>query len=243
MDLIDNYSSDEATEGEVHEPNQTLSVPRGCVRVIPSDKIPSDTFERSIPHIRGNWAGHVFLSLNEDDLAGEWKEHAISATERLRTGLEKLGWSGTVVAHRQLHVSLSRPFFLQLGSIESFHRELQQALSHERALVLQTEKEMILSNEEGTRSFLTWKLVDNQTLRRIVVQIDAVMLKYKQQVYYNPPIFHVSLASLPGKLTAKDIESLQNNGNAEFHDSLFVCTRNISCTFGTTKRLGIVLLP
>ena len=244
MDLIDSYSSDEATEGEVYEQNQVLSVRRGCVQVISADSTPSDTFERTIPHIRGNWTGHVFLSIIdvEDDLACEWMDQAISAIARLRTDLEKLGWSGTVVAHSQLHVSLSRPFFLQLGSIDSFHRELLQGLSYERAFVIQTDKEIILSNEEGTRSFLAWKLVDNQALRRIVVQIDAVMLKYKQQAYYCPPVFHVSLASFPGKLTAQEMEFLQEHRNAEIHDSVFVYTRKISCTFGTTKRLEIQLL-
>lgn len=245
MDLIDNYSSDEAIEDEVYKQNQALSVHKGCVEVISSDNIPLDTFERTIPHVRGNWSGHIFLSFTEgeDDLACEWMDHAISAIARLRRGLEELGWSGTVVTHDHLHVSLSRPFFLQLGSIDSFHRELEQALSYERALVLQTDKEIVLSNDEGTRSFLAWQLVDNQALRRIVVQIDAVMSKYKQEVYYDPPVFHVSFASFPGKLTAQEIEFLLENENAEIHESLFVSTRKISCTFGTTRRLGILLLP
>lgn len=239
MDLIADYSSDEG-EGESHEQHQGVKRRRGCVKNLSADDVPSDIFERIVPHVRGNWAGHVFCSLMENDREGEWKQHAEVAIERFRIALEESGWSGTVVSHGQLHVSLSRPFFLQLASIESFQRELQDALSHERDFVLQMDEELILSNDEGTRSFFGWKLTRNPALNRIVGQIDAVMLKYKQQVYYDPPIFHVSLASVQGKLFDNVLGNLEETGDDEIPESL-VRARKISCTFGTTKRLDIPL--
>jgi hypothetical protein len=51
MDLIDSYSSDEATEGEVYEQNQVLSVRRGCVQVISAG-------QHTVGYIRANYTSY-----------------------------------------------------------------------------------------------------------------------------------------------------------------------------------------
>jgi hypothetical protein len=138
-------------------------------------------------------------------------------------------------------VSFSRPFFLQLASIESFQTELRTALSYERAFTAQIDKEILLSNDEETRSFFGWKLDSSPGLVRLVREIDAVMIKYKQKQYYNPPIFHISLASIHGKVPAQVASLLGQLVKDGDFDSL-VHLRKLSCTFGTTKRFEIALL-
>lgn len=246
MDLLDYYSSDEGSEngttsGESIQDTTAESNP-GSVTILSSEKMPSDTFDRTVPHVRGCWAGHIFLSISDCDPEGEWTKHAADATKRFRVALEQDGWSGTIVTHSNLHLSLSRPFFLQAASIESFHRELQIALLHVRALVLEVDEVVILSNDEGTRTFFGWKLADNEYLKHIVCQIDSVMLKYQQPVYYSPPVFHVSIASVRGK-PPNCSQHLAEHGAHEANDSLLFYARKVSCSFGTVNHLDLMLLP
>ena len=244
MDLLDYYSSDESSESGTSERinNDAAECKPGCVTTLSSEVMPSDTFDRTVPHIRGCWAGHIFLSISDENPDGEWSKLAAEATKRFIVALEKVGWSGTVVSHSELHLSLSQPFFLQIASIESFQRELRLALLHVRAVVLEVEEEVILSNDEGTRSFFAWKLKNNPSLRHIVSQVDSVMLKYKQQAYYSPPIFHVSLASVRGK--PPDGRRLLGRHSAHLnHDALAYYARKVSCSFGTVNRLDLMLLP
>ena len=244
MDLLDDYSSDEcsACETSASIKNKTAECKPGCVTVLPSEKMPFDTFDRTVPHVRGCWAGHIFLSISDADPEGEWKKHAAQATKRFGVALEHVGWSGTIVSQSNLHLSLSRPFFLQTASIDSFRRELQLELLHVRALALEFDDDIILSNDEGTRTFFGWKVADNEYLRHIVQKIDSVMLKYQQQVYYSPPIFHVSVASVRG--TLPDCRRhLKQHRASESSDALVYYARKVSCSFGTVNHLDLMLLP
>mmetsp|Transcript_5835 Transcript_5835/g.9693 ORF Transcript_5835/g.9693 Transcript_5835/m.9693 type:complete len:233 (-) Transcript_5835:43-741(-) len=231
MDLLEAYSSDE------EDTERSENCPKGCVEVVSIHDVPADTFERSLPHVRGNWAGHIF-----SPLTGDWTEKIDASIENFRNALELAGWSGTVVTQTaRLHVSCSRPFFLQLASVDSFMRELRASLSHERALAIQIDKEIILSNDEGTRSFFGWKLDSNPALARLVRELDAIMVKYNQKPYYDPPVFHISLASIQDEIPAEALRYLQDLQEDNVFDSL-VHIRQISCTVGTTKRVDISLL-
>jgi hypothetical protein len=232
MDLLAEYSSEEDEEPKRDEKRRR----RGCVEVVSIQDISPDTFDRSLPHVRGNWAGHIFAPLTED-----LSEQVEASIESFRKALELSGWSGKVVAQTGLHVSFSRPFFLQVASIESFQRELRAALSYERALATKVIKPIVLSNDEGTRSFFGWKLDTNPGLVRLVREIDAVMIKYKQKQYYNPPIFHISLASIHGEVPAKITSLLDPLVEDQDFESL-LHLRQLSCTFGTTKRFEIALM-
>lgn len=225
MDLILDYSSSE--ESQPDEPC------RGSVTIVSIHEAPP--FERRVPHIPGNWSGHVFSELD----GGDWNEQ--TSVEQFRVALERAGWSGTVVAHTGLHISLSRPFFLQLASIASFQKELVDNLRHERSLVVKVQEHTILENDEGTRSFFVWKLFDHPGLQAIVTCIDDAMRKYKQPEYYHPPTFHVSLASIKGKVPNEAVMR-----QIRFYDQKEAChalinLSTITCTFGTTKRLDIAM--
>ena len=197
---------------------------RGCIDVISSSKArDSEIFARSVPHRRGHWAGHVkipFLtkvsSCHDHDLVQERKKNNVKTFQDL---LERRGISGKLVEHEHLHLSLSKEFSLQDAQIESFVRQLTNFVRQEHATSLYIDsmltsefrsiwdngriEEIVLLNEEKTRSFLCWKVRPNVTLRRIVAHIDSVMKSYKQPVYYEPAKFHISIASFPGNLLEK----------------------------------------
>jgi hypothetical protein len=214
---------------------------RGSIDVISSSKAQdSNIFSRSIPHRRGHWAGHVKIPLltkassspssftDDDDLLRTRKNNNVKTFRDL---LERRGISGTMVEHDYLHLSLSKQFSLQASHIEPFVRQLTNLVRQEHPTSLRVESmsaselrsiwetgsinEIVLLNEEKTRSFLCWKVHPNVTLQRIVAHVDNVMKNYNQPVYYEPATFHISIASFPGnifeKLDADDDDVANNN--------------------------------
>jgi len=197
---------------------------RGCIDIISSSTARElDIFSRCIPHRRGHWAGHVKISLDDDSIRKQRKK----SLEMFRSCFEGRGISGTMVEHDRLHLSLSKPFSLQLGNIETFVRNLTNLVQQEHPTNLIVEctsvsklksmldnpsvHDTVLLNEDKTRSFLCWKVHPNSTLQRIVGHIDSVMKSYNQPVYYEPAKFHISIASLTGNI----IEKLDTNADVD----------------------------
>jgi hypothetical protein len=235
-----------------------------------------DEFERTMPHTRGYWSGHVFVPVvkplittkddntkvyNDDDDDDDDEKICPNITtnaaptvdnvsmQQVRLALEHSGWSGTLIEHSEWHISLSRPFLMPFASIESFLQDINAIVSYEQSFVLRvpTQDICVLTNDEGTRTFLAWTCSSSTTanLTRLVRQIDLIMQKYKLKPFYQPPRFHVSFASFRGKAphgldTNLRLKYVQERDD-EPNEILFSC-RNISCTFGTTKRKDFLLL-
>ena len=262
---------------------------KGCIDIISSSKAKdSEIFSRSVPHRRGHWSGHVKIPIltkslvNQDDSVSFWRQRRSDSVKSLRNLLEKRGISGTIVEHECLHLSLSKQFSLQVAQIESFVRQLSNIVGQEHATSLHIDSpstselrslwnngridQMILLNDEKTRSFFCWEVHPNATLQRIVAHIDTVMKSYKQPVYYQPAKFHVSFASFPGNLL-EQLDSINNDAasvpkekissshvpeededddsssssESTSYESCFVPVRELHCTMGTTKEFLIPL--
>lgn len=262
---------------------------KGCIDIISSNKAKdSEIFSRSIPHRRGHWNGHVKIpvltksTLNHDDSDSSLQKLKRSAVKSFRDLLERKGVSGTLVEHECLHLSLSKQFSLQAAQIESFARQLSNLVGQEHATSLHIDvpsaselisiwnegriDQMILLNDEKTRSFFCWEVRPNTTLRRIVAHIDAVMKSYKQPVYYQPAKFHISIASFPGNLL-EELDSASNDptsvpketpmgrdvpdedvgddsstsSESATCESYLVPVPELRCTMGTTKEYTIPL--
>jgi len=121
-----------------------------------------------------------------------------------------------VKENRSGHISLSRQFYLQRHSIESFIHELKRhacifqpfTLSFSSSSFPQSK---ILVNDEKTRSFLTLQATsnttnsnhnDNPTINRLIRSIDQVLNKYGCPSYYEDPSIHVSIASCKGDIVS-----------------------------------------
>lgn len=259
---------------------------RGCVEVISSSKArDSEIFSRSTPHRRGHWAGHVKIPILTKSLFdASLQRRKSDNVQTFRDLLERRGISGTLVEHECLHLSLSKEFSLQVAQIDSFVRQLANLVQQEHSMQLRIDSmsaselasildngsidEILLLNEEKTRSFLCWTVHPNVTLRRIVAHIDNVMKSYKQPVYYKPAKFHVSIASFPGNLLEKlnavnhdlansnigffgklkddkieddDESSSSSSSESTCSDSHLVPVNELKCTLGTTKEFTIAL--
>lgn len=240
---------------------------RGSVVVLPSDRAPADAFQRSVPHKRGHWAGHVLVPVNATTGRVAAMKRSILHFQQT---LESNGYSGTIIQHSHLHISLSKFFSMQLAFIEPFVHKLTQRLQAERAsrLLVVDGENTILVNDEKTRSFLSWKIQSTASLLRIVRHVDAVLEEYNQPPYYVPPIFHISLASFAANLEGLDITSpgttrrdasdatLADNEDEDDHRSSssnddcsnsdeeevsFLVVKELVCKFGTTKSYTIPL--
>jgi len=260
MDLLGEYSSDEDESEHTQEENTaaTKGTSRGHVQLLNSttELEATDLFVREVPHTRGNWAGHVFVEIPS------FGRRAHTAVKAFCSRLEEAGWTGTVLSHTsKLHLSLSRPFFLQQSSIGSFVSSLQNRLSNERRATLVVTGEKLLVNDNGTRSFWCWSLSANPSIRRILSHVDDVLREYQQSTYYESPEFHVSLASLPGNVaellrrhpqgeaeasqdTSQEFTSSSDSSDGEVDgdNPLIVTVDHVHVTFGTTKSFRIDLV-
>jgi len=227
---------------------------RGSVSVIPAEQAPDALFQRTIPHKRGHWAGHVLVPVSSR--MGASASVVDRHIQEFRSLLERNGFSGVIVQHSQLHLSLSKYFSLQLGCIDSFVDKLTLRLATERATRLFVNRRgSILVNEEKTRSFWCWTVQPNASLLRILQHVDAMLKDYGKPLYYNPPTFHISLASFAGNLDSLHTE--QDDANAicdenesnddddddddEEEEPRFMTVDKLVCTFGTTQSYTIAL--
>ena len=180
-----------------------------------------------------------------------------------------------------LHVSLARPVFLPSSSVDSFmedvHRSLGSVLTRQqgprpkaRILQLQPRDAVVLTNDDGTRSFLAVP-VSGQSSRwvkqTLLPSVDAAMLKYGQQTYYTTPndgggcgdatpatdygtgcILHVSVASVCGDVATNKTPLFPGEGGgatAEDRSTLPaaipVRVERVTVDFGGGKKLALDL--
>jgi hypothetical protein len=184
---------------------------KGSVTIVSNRDLASQSlFVRAQPHVRGNWAGHIYVSIpiqvpedasSSNTSNSPWQSAVDESVATFRDDLERAGFSGTLVHHDHFHLSLSRNFYLQVASIDSFVEKLTARLSMCPATTVRIlannsdSNNNILVNDEKTRSFWTWSVQANAALLHIVQSVNAVLESYNQPAYYDPPSFHVSLAS------------------------------------------------
>jgi len=213
-----------------------------------------DVFIRTTPHTRGNWSGHVFCQVHHQD-----QEEASSfMIQGFRNELARVGWTGAIILHAKddLHVSLSRPFVLQQANIENFVRELTNQLMGVPKTTLhvmscyQNKHPLLLVNDSGTRSFWGWSLSTNPVMQHIIACVDRALAKYQQPAYYDPPLLHVSLASIPGVVppefsTERIVDWMNMSTDICDEEGIIlpnpVPVEQVICTFGTTKKYIISL--
>ncbi|KAG7359457.1 hypothetical protein IV203_034555 [Nitzschia inconspicua] len=198
-------------------PPRTKRPKNGCVEISSSSQVPPETFERSVPHRRGHWAGHVKIPVTKSLPSLERKQ----SVQYFRKMLERQGHSGVLVEHESFHISLSKPFSLQVSQIESFVQQLSQRLVQDvrEFNVCVDTTGTILVNEEGTRSFWCWTVHPSPSLMRSVRHVDSVLARYNQPSYYQPAHFHISVASFPGNVVDATDDQYDNDNDDDERSS------------------------
>lgn len=147
-----------------------------------------------------------------------------------------------------LHLSLSRPFYLQQHSIAPFIDRLGRELTFLTPVpvLLDPTRPEILVNDQKTRTFLSIPVTGGTSagVVRMIRIVDEVLVKFGQPVYYKEPRVHVSIASIPGNVNSKseDLERWNEvlreqckNGNHSSGGAITFMIDRISCTFGNTN--------
>mmetsp|Transcript_18099 Transcript_18099/g.25573 ORF Transcript_18099/g.25573 Transcript_18099/m.25573 type:complete len:380 (+) Transcript_18099:29-1168(+) len=137
------------------------------------------------------------------------------------------------------HISISRPFYLQLQSIDSFVSDLKDRLSfiapfrinfHVPSLETDDEKKKasnevticphaeVLVNDQGTRTFLVLPAAATSStptapIINLIGLIDKVVAKYGGQEYYRHPRIHISIASVLGDVRPMLKTTTKSEGN------------------------------
>jgi hypothetical protein len=201
--------------------------PRGSVTIVSErDAASQSLFVRTQPHIRGNWAGHVFVRIpisatttsgtgvpseeessssssdDECDTDSSWQSTVNKSIATYRNDLERAGYTGTLVQHTHCHLSLSRPFYLQVASIDSFVDQLTARLQLCPVTTIRilssnnygdssmsnsssnSNSSNILVNDDCSRSFWTWPVQVQHTVQllQMVQAVNAVLQSYHQPV-------------------------------------------------------------
>jgi Uncharacterised conserved protein len=134
-------------------------------------------------------------------------------------------------------LSLSRPFYLQEASIESFVSILRDRLQYQQAFSLKVPNQgMCLVNEDRNRSFWALPVETSDDLVATVHAVNEALQHFNQLTYYDPPLFHVSVASVP--LLLPELSTFKDS---QCHGSNQLPVRSICCTFGSTKDIEIPL--
>ena len=227
MDLLDESSDDDAESTK----------DRGRVTFVSSrDEMP---LVRSQAHVPGTWAGHCYCCIalsNSDQL------FATRCIEAVIEMAENLGYTGNCLRHEEFHISVSRPFYLQISNLEPFVRSLKERIRMLQAFSISISySPKILRNDEYTRSFLVWT-VHAPILPTMVEQCNEILELYDQPPFYEPPIFHISLASFVPPLP--ELGSISSphfaDDDSDESDSPLLISE-LRCSFGTTLHHRIPL--
>ncbi|KAI9436642.1 hypothetical protein H4582DRAFT_1816510 [Lactarius indigo] len=156
---------------------------------------------RATPHVEGQWAAHVYVSLVLCGALRGIVERAVSIAKQEVAGVRLLGGADSdtnpdsVAAVRELHVSLTRPFFLRAHQKEEMKRAVRDAAKAHPPFTASFAAFSNLTNDEHTRTFLCMEVgAGHSELRALSDTLTPTLLSFHQKEYYEQPRFHASFA-------------------------------------------------
>ncbi|GAA5926428.1 HVSL domain-containing protein [Sporobolomyces koalae] len=190
-----------------------------------SDSRPSDRPElhqgrkRTQPHLEGQWAAHIYLEFEMEPLLRRTIQQAISTQQR--SNLQNVLHSffdraepdnGSTTAHQSLHVSLTRPLYLQTNQKADLRTAVAKVASLFPGFSAKYASFGMLENDEKTRRFLAIEIGQGyEQLKNLVRELDFELELLRLPVYYENPRFHTSIAwTTPesGHFSSSELEQL-----------------------------------
>ena len=213
--------------------------------------------ERTVPHTKGNWAGHIYVAPDPQMASTELLIKAVQKISlKFQTQLQ-LKLADKIVDNpiffidgsSVLHISLSKLFFLQLPSIPCFEELLKNRLAVEPAVTVTftpANHLQVLLNDTETRTFLTSPAVaGSQGILRLIGAVDEVLKKYNQPSYYTNPNIHISILSGKGNQEKMFLDCIHcmvfEDGDNNEHQEITISINQVHCTLGTVKKISVPL--
>ncbi|KAF7768107.1 hypothetical protein Agabi119p4_7350 [Agaricus bisporus var. burnettii] len=152
---------------------------------------------RSTPHTDGNWAAHVYVSITitKSHTLYSLLETAVAEAKRAVPTLNSFTSGQTDRKHQlELHISLTRPFFIRAHQKEEFRQAIRK-LAKCSPFALSFTSFAELHNDEHTRTFLVMEIgAGHHELNRLCCDLKPLIESLRQRAYYARPRFHASVA-------------------------------------------------
>ncbi|KAF8349234.1 hypothetical protein F5887DRAFT_878788 [Amanita rubescens] len=155
---------------------------------------------RTHPHVEGQYATHVYLSLrlkSQSAMCRLLRDVVAEAKTRVPSLQEacKLESEGNSSKSPELHISLSRPIYLRAYQREDFKREVMRISKQQKPFSMSFTTFSELVNDERTRVFLAVEIgAGHHELKSLATALAPIIRQLRQQGYYENPRFHASLA-------------------------------------------------
>ncbi|CAK7336917.1 unnamed protein product [Dovyalis caffra] len=171
---------------------------------------------RSFPHVKGNYALHVYIPVNIPPVSKKEVVQFLKRISSLVPGLHAVDADipldilckddqkfEQVALGREFHISLGRTVPIRVHQIDSVVVMLRQKLQFPKRYWIDFSKWEVFVNDEKTRTFLSLEVLRGG-LAEITKQIESVNEVYKLHnlpEFYKDPRPHISLAWAMGDVS------------------------------------------
>jgi 2'-5' RNA ligase len=137
---------------------------------------------RNIPHVEGNFATFIYISIKRSKKIVSIEEEIIKLLGEFK--VDKVD---------ELHLSLTKTFFLKYHQISNFVKDMNTKLLKIQQHVLVTSKVKYFANEFDNRFFLTLEVRKTKLLIRLVNEITEIIKKYDSAYEFENYHPHISV--------------------------------------------------
>ncbi|KAI0250463.1 hypothetical protein BJV78DRAFT_1219396 [Lactifluus subvellereus] len=154
---------------------------------------------RATPHVDGQWAAYIYVPILLHDKLRNIVERALTIARGEVASVHPLGGSGpdsgSMDDVRELHISLTRPFFLRAHQREVMKCVVRDTAKAHPPFTASFAAFSDLTNDEHTRTFLCMEVgAGHQELRALSDTLTPALQSFRQKEYYDQPRFHASFA-------------------------------------------------
>ncbi|KAK1231327.1 poly(U)-specific 3'-to-5' RNA exonuclease [Marasmius sp. AFHP31] len=155
---------------------------------------------RSTPHVEGQWAVHVYVSVIVERRSPlhQLLQNVLTTAKESCPALQLVPGLGNPDGdHKtiELHVSLSRPLFVRAYQREEVKRSVRRLAQLSPPFKASFSSFSRLTNDENTRTFVALDIGGGfPELKSLTERLTSALQSFRQKVYYDEPKFHASIA-------------------------------------------------
>ncbi|KAF7357656.1 U6 snRNA phosphodiesterase [Mycena sanguinolenta] len=241
------YSSSEESETDTAAPPKKRKLPVLSTTLTGPEHVDIPSLHqgrtRTIPHVDGQYAAHVYASVPLDRGSPLFKLlcRILESAKQITPTLYDF-WSS---ASPELHISLSRPIYLRAHQRESMKHAVK--LISEKSLPFTASFARIseLVNDEGTRIFLVLEIgAGHHELTALTTSLTPTLRAIRQQEFYSSPRFHASIGwALLGRHATSPQPSNTNGDQGPISSSIRSDSSNSSMSLIPNEHPKITEFP